>query len=264
MAAPDNRHILYLKEGGARSDTVYGELRHLHQMDMDDNFKVYICGRNGQLPQGIRGAPTIYYMQENGSYNVIEGRECVELVSRMCATLMRLRSDRERRIDSSARHPGRAPPVASSAEVSGGRGESFSEELFRTKHLQNRPSEAGPLQPGGFGGPKIQASDLAAWEAARIAADRAVEAQYGPSDAGQQVGQSQPYYQQPPQQGGYQQPQYQQPQYQQPQYQQPYQQPQYQQPYQQPQYQQPYQQPPPGGMYQPPPPQNGMVGNRMY
>ena len=236
MAGKDNRHVIYLKEGGSRSDAVQGELKHLHQVDMDDNFKVFMCGRHGQLPEGVRGAPTIYYMQENGRYHVIEGNECVDLVSRMCATLMKLRSERDRRIDTGTRLPGRAPPTV---DNHGGRGESFSEELFRTKHLQNRPSEAGPLQPGGFQGSKIQASDLEAMEAARTAADRAVDAQYGSSDGGPVAGQSRSYYPSQPQQGGYQAPQYHQPQQQQQQYQP--------QQYQPPQYH-----------------QNGMVGNRSY
>jgi hypothetical protein len=205
MQGEDNRHILYLKEGGGYSDMVYGELKHLHQADMDDNFKVYSCSRSGKLPDGVRGAPTIYYMEPTGVYRVVEAKECMELVSRMVASLMQMRSQREQRVDSGARHPGRAPPIASATDTSGGRGESFREELFKTKHRQDRPSEAGPLQPNqNVGGPKVRSEDLAAWEAARIAADRVVDGQYGPGDGGHQGGQSQPYYPSQPAPGEYQ------------------------------------------------------------
>lgn len=208
MAGQDNRHILYLKEGGGYSDMVYGELRHLNQADMDDNFRVYVCPRTGKLPEGVRGAPTIFYMQENGTYRVVEAKECMDLVVKMCAQLLQLRHQRNQRVETGARHPGRAPPIASATDTSG-RGEWFDEKLFTTKHRQDRPSEAGPLPPGGLVGPKVRAEDLAKWEQDRIAADRAVDGQYGPGDGGPSVGQSQPYYPSQPQQGGYQPQQYQ-------------------------------------------------------
>lgn len=212
IAGADQRHVVYLKEGGDHSDTVFGDLSHLHQNDYDDNFKVFKIGARGSMPPGVRGAPTIFYNRGNGEFQVFEGKKCMELIVTMCTKLINMRNERERKMHASSKLPGRVPPISSPQDggAVGGRGETFTAALFSTKHRQGPASEPGALQPGDFVGPKVQAADLAAWEAARQAADQMVEMQYGPSAGGPAVGQQQPYYPGPPQQGGYQPQQYQQ------------------------------------------------------
>lgn len=190
MSARDNRHVIYLRSDGENSVQIDNLLARLRPNEISENFKIYkVAGRDAPRPPNVRGFPTIFYMNEHGKLVVFEGGQCVSLVSQMCTELIKGRKSPEPTMQQqtiASRPPGRVPPLLSESEkIHGGRGESFSEELFKTRHLQNRPNEPGVLQADQLlGNQKVKESDLAAWEAARIAADRALEGQFGTSDAG--------------------------------------------------------------------------------